>query len=491
MSSTGSALGNIREVVAKGPFSDDNWDNFDQYRVPSWYRAKKLGIFIHWGVYAVPAYGSEWYARNMYLPESDIHKHHVETYGPVDKFGYKDFIPMFKAEQYDPAAWAAVFKESGAEFVMPVAEHHDGFAMYDTPLNRWNSKNMGPKRDLTGELAEEVRKQGMRFAVSTHREENCWFFNGGTLLPSDVQDPEYADLYGRTEVMPFCKKMHVEHGSTPGDDWLDDWLVRTCELVDKFRPEVVFFDWWIEEALYAERLRTFAAYYYNRCAEWGIEGAINFKNEAMPSSAGVWDIERGQLKGIRYPFWQTDTSLAYNSWGYIEGLKYRTPEAIIHDFIDIVSKNGALLMNVGPRADGTIPQEQIDLLRQLGGWMNINGEGIYDTYPWKIFGEGPTAVPEGHFAEKNRQDFGPEDLRFTTKNGVVYVHILGWPEDGVVQIKNFYKNRRFCPRDLAKVELLGHEGELGYTRDEEAMKVTLPADRPGDYAWCLRLTPQA
>ncbi|MBB6428934.1 alpha-L-fucosidase [Algisphaera agarilytica] len=482
-------MNTIRDVVAQGPFDDANWDNFDQFKVPSWYRAKKLGIFIHWGVYAVPAYGSEWYARNMYVPDTDVHKHHVETYGPVDQFGYKDFIPQFKAEHYDATEWAEVFKESGAEFVMPVAEHHDGFAMYDTPWNRWNAKNMGPKRDVTAELAEAVRKQGMRFAVSTHREENCWFFNGGTLMPSDVQDPEYRDLYGPTDNMPFCEKMRVVHGSTPGDEWLDDWLVRTCELVDKFRPEVVFFDWWIEEALYAQRFRTFAAYYYNRCKEWGIEGAINFKNEAMPANAGVWDIERGQLKGIRYPFWQTDTSLAYNSWGYIEGLKYRTPEAIIHDFVDIVSKNGALLMNVGPRADGTIPQEQKDLLRELGGWMKINGEGIYDTYPWKIYGEGPTAVPEGHFAEKNRKDFGPEDLRFTTKDGIIYVHFLGWPESGEVHIKNFYKDRRFCHKHLAKVGLLGHPGEVEYTRDDEAMKVKLPAEKPGKYAWCLKLTP--
>ncbi len=486
-----AALHTIREVVASGPHQDTHWDCFDDYQIPAWYRNKKLGIFIHWGVYAVPAHIGEWYARLMYLGQEEhpAYQHHVKTWGPVDQFGYKDFIPLFKAEKYDPAAWAALFKESGAEFVMPVAEHHDGFAMYATDLNRWNAAEMGPKRDVTAELADEVRKLGMRFAVSTHRAENCWFFNAGTEIPSDVQDDRYRDLYGPCLPREIGKdKGHVTLGQTPGQAWLDDWLVRTCELVDKFRPEVVFFDWWIEEACYHQPLLTFAAYYYNRCSEWGIRGAINFKNEAMPRTAGVWDLERGQLKDIRYPFWQTDTSLAYNSWGYVEGMKYRTAPALIHDFVDIVSKNGALLINVGPRADGTIPDEQQALLRELGAWMAINAEGIHDTRPYKIYGEGPTTVPEGTFAEKDRQDFGPQDLRFTTKRGVVYVHVLGWPDDGVVKITHFHKNRRFLARELQSVELLGH-GPVDWVRDDQAMKVTLPAQQPGRHAWCLKLTP--
>ena len=490
-----AALADIRRVVDAGPFSDASWDTFDRYRVPDWYRDGKLGIFSHWGPYCVPAYGNEWYPRHMYEPGHHVHDHHVKTYGPLTEHGYKDFIPRFTAERYDPADWADLFAAAGAAFVMPVAEHHDGFAMYDTPHNRWNAAAMGPKRDVTAELADAVRARGLTFAVSTHREENCWFYNHGHLHPSDVQDPAHGDLYGHglgAAMPPHPDDPHgqnVAHGADPGPAWLNDWLVRTCELVDKFRPGVVFFDWWIEEAVYAPHLRTFTAYYYNRMASWGLRAAVNYKNQAMPATAGVYDIERGQLKDIRYPFWQTDTSLAYNSWGYIEGLKYRTPEAVIHDFIDSVSKNGALLINVAPRADGTIPDEQRTLLKQLGGWMTINQEGIKGTRPWKLYGEGPTAVPEGMFAEKNRADFGPRDLRFTTRAGVVYAHVLGWPDDGVVRIENFRKDRRFLPRDLAKVELLGHRGELKYVRDDDAMKVTLPDQRPGDFAWCLKLTP--
>ncbi len=486
------ALAQIQACIDAGPYSDQNWDNFEQYRVPQWYRDGKLGIFIHWGVYAVPAHVNEWYPRQMYLrnqkESGGCYEHHLKTYGPHDQFGYKDFIPLFKAEKYDAAEWAELFKESGACFVMPVAEHHDGFAMYDTEFNPYNAAKMGPCRDTTRELEIAVRERGMHFAVSSHREEHCWFFNGGMEFPSDVQNLENRAFYG-----PALKIKHEDGkgwvGELPDQAWLDDWLVRTCELVDKFKPEVVFFDWWIEEAFYAKALLKFAAYYYNRCAEWGIEGGINYKNEAMPPYAGIYDVERGQLAEIRYPFWQTDTSLAYNSWCYVEGMEYRTAGALIHDFIDIVSKNGALLINVGPRADGTIPEEQQHLLRELGAWLNVNGEAVYGSKPWKIYGEGPTKVEEGMFAEKHRQDFGAEDIRFTTNGGILYATFMGWPESGVVTIKNFYQYRRFCPLEIKKIEMLGISGELEFSRDYDGLHVTLPENRPCEHAWALKLTP--
>jgi alpha-L-fucosidase len=372
---------------------------------------------------------------------------------------------------------------------MPVAEHHDGFAMYDTDYNRWNAARMGPCRDIVSELAESVRERGMHFALSSHREEHCWFFNSGMTIPSDVQDDAFRDLYGPC-LTRSVKEDDAMKDEVLDDEWLSDWLVRTCELVDKFKPEVVFFDWWIEEACYAKHLLKFAAYYYNRCHEWGIQGAINYKNEAMPQFAGIFDVERGQLSGIRPLFWQTDTSVAYNSWSYVEGMQYRSPASIIHDFIDIVSKNGALLLNIGPRADGTIPDEQQHLLRELGAWLKVNGEAIRGTNPWKIFGEGPTEVKEGMFAESNRQDFTAEDIRFTTKAGNIYAHVLSWPESGTLTIKNFYENRRFCPLGIHQVEMLGRDGALEFSRDLEGMHVILPqGERPCRHAWVLKLTP--
>ena len=484
MSNIQTAMESIQKRINEGPYFDTSWDNFEQYQIPKWYKDKKLGIFIHWGVYTVPAYGDEWYPRRMYRKgcseNKGAYEHHLKTYGPQDQFGYKDFIPMFKAERFDPDEWARVFKESGAEFVMPVAEHHDGFAMYDTEYNRWNAAKMGPCRDVIKELSVSVREQGMRFAVSSHREEHYWFFDVAFDIPSDVFNEECKDLYD----------LAVRKDEMLDEECLNDWLVRTCELVDKFQPEVVFFDWWIEEACYAKHLLKFAAYYYNRCKDWGIEGAINYKNEAMPHYAGVFDVERGQLSGIRPLFWQTDTSVAYNSWSYVDDIQYRTPAALIHDFIDIISKNGGLLINVAPKSDGAIPEEQQMLLRELGEWLKVNGESVYYTRPWKIFGEGPTQVDEGMFGEKNRQDFGVGDIRFTTRDGNVYIHFMGWPESDVLTVRNFYKDRRFCPLKIERVEMLGLEGSLDFTRDQDGMHITLPkGERPCRHAWVLKLIP--
>ncbi|NQT87916.1 alpha-L-fucosidase, partial [bacterium] len=222
--------------VPDGPF-EPTWESLKKYSVPAWYQDAKFGIFIHWGVYAVPAFGNEWYPRHMYIEGSKQFDHHVETFGPQKDFGYKDFIPMFKAEKFDAAEWANLFRRSGAKFVVPVAEHHDGFAMYDSDLSEWCAAKMGPKRDLIGELAEAVRKEWLIFGLSSHRAEHWWFFDGGTKFDSDVTDPAYAGLYGPAQP----KDMQ------PNEEFLEDWLARTCEFIDKYQPQIVWFDWWIEE----------------------------------------------------------------------------------------------------------------------------------------------------------------------------------------------------------------------------------------------------
>lgn len=403
-----------------------NWESLQQYKIPQWYQDAKFGIFIHWGVYAVPAFGNEWYPRHMYQQGTNEFKHHVETYGPHNQFGYKDFIPLFKAEQFDATQWAALFVESGAKFVMPVAEHHDGFAMYETALNRWNAKEMGPKRDIVGELADACRAQGLVFTLSSHRAEHYWFMDGGMTFDSDVRDPAYADFYGPAQPKPEDQDA-TDSPEAPSEAWMEDWLVRTIEVTDKYRPQIVWFDWWILHKAWEPYLQRFAAHYYNRADEWGVGVAINYKIEAFPEGTAVFDIERGQLETIRPLFWQTDTSVSKNSWSYVEHQDYKTTTSLLHDLIDIVSKNGALLLNIGPRADGTIPEVEQQMLRDIGAWLHVNGAAIYSTRPWKIFGEGPTKVESGAFTDTKRESFTTQDIRFTTQGDNLYAVALGWP----------------------------------------------------------------
>ncbi|HZT98428.1 MAG TPA: alpha-L-fucosidase [Ktedonobacteraceae bacterium] len=467
----------IHEVIDTGPFHT-NWESLKAYHVPSWYEDAKFGIFIHWGVYSVPAFGNEWYPRNMYLQDSAVFKHHVETYGPQTQFGYKDFIPLFTAEKFDPDQWAGLFRKAGAQFVVPVAEHHDGFAMYDSAFSDWTAVKMGPRRDIIGELAAAVRRQWLVFGLSSHRAEHWWFFNGGMKFDSDVQDARYGALYGpaQPETLP------------PNEEFLDDWLARSCELVDKYQPQLVWFDWWIEQPIFRPYLQQFAAYYYNRGVQWGRGVAINYKKEAFPEGTAVFDIERGQFTDLRPLFWQTDTAVSKNSWGYVTNQDYKTADFIIDDLVDIVSKNGALLLNIGPRPDGTIPQPEQELLLDIGRWLAVNGEAIYGTRPWKVFGEGPTQVIGGSFNDTKRADFTSQDIRFTTRGDSLYAIALAWPEHGSMTIKSLATDSGLFQRDIAKVELLGYNEPLHWRRDDSGLTVDLPSRRPCDYAFALRIS---
>lgn len=466
----------IDQVIAGGPFQA-SWESLRQYTVPTWYADAKFGIFIHWGVYSVPAFGNEWYPRNMYIQGSEEFKHHVETYGPQSLFGYKDFIPQFTATEFDADEWAGLFKKSGAMYVVPVAEHHDGFAMYDCSYSEWNAVKMGPKRDIIGELAAAVHKQGLVFGLSSHRAEHWWFLNGGMQFDSDVQDPRYSDFYGPAQPKE----------TQPDQAYLDNWLLRTCELVDKYKPQLVWFDWWIEEPAFEAYRQKFAAYYYNRGVQWKKGVAINYKNQAFPEGTAVYDIERGQLAGIRPILWQTDTAISKNSWGYVKNQDYKTAEALVGDLADIVSKNGVLLLNVGPRSDGTIPEPEQQILLEIGEWLAVNGEAIYGTNTWKVYGEGPTQVSEGSFADTKRPPFTGEDIRFTTKGEALYVIILAWPGEQVT-VKSLRTASPLWDKEISGVSLLGHKGRLERSRDESGLTIRMPDRKPCKHAFVLKIT---
>jgi alpha-L-fucosidase len=476
----------VKDVAEQGPFAPE-WSSLEAFETPEWYLDGKFGVFIHWGVYSVPAFGNEWYPRHMYKKDDKTFAHHVETYGPQIEFGYKDFIPKFTAENFDATRWAALFKEAGFRYVVPVAEHHDGFPLYDCSYTEWNAAKMGPKRDVIGELAEAVRAEDMVFGVSSHRIENWWFFGHGREIDSDVQDPQYAGLYG-----PARDREEAEAGDDPPtQEFLDDWLARTAELVDRYQPQLVWFDWWIAQPPVHPNLKAFAAFYYNRGAEWGKGVAINYKKhggESFPDTAGVLDIERGQLAGMRELFWQTDTSVSKTSWGYVTNHEYKTVDSIIDDFVDIVSKNGSLLLNIGPRPDGTIPEEEQRMLREIGSWLKVNGEAIYETRPFTVFGEGPTEVVEGPFGDTKRGAFTPSDVRFTTRGDTLYAIVLAWPEDGKVTITSLAEGAEHLVGEVAEVSLLGSDAEIDWSRDAKGLHATLPAQRPTEHALVLRIT---
>lgn len=482
-------LKQIDQVILEGKYRDD-WGSLSGHKTPDWYYSGKFGIFIHWGLYSVPAYGNEWYSRNMYDASHREFDHHRRTYGDQKQFGYKDFIPLFRGERFDAERWAETFRRAGAKFVMPVAEHHDGFAMYATQFNRWNAKDMGPRVDVVGELKRACEEKGLTFCASSHRAEHYFFMNMGRTFDSDVNDERYSDFYGPAV---YCKEFDSEHMGLSTEDvfargadkaWLEDWLVRTCELVDRYRPKLVYFDWWIQNHSFKPYLKKFAAYYYNRAEEWGEEVTINYKHEAFAPGVGTFDVERGGLTDISPVPWQTDTAIGKQSWGYRADNEYKSSRQVVCDLIDVVSKNGILMLNVGPKADGTLTDEEAGVLAEVGKWLEINGEGIYGTVPWKRFGEGEVNNTAGFFQDGEEKPYTSGDFRFTYKGGCVYAFQMR-PDGGDVMIKSLGR-KGIHDFGVASVELLGR-GRAAFERDERGLLIRMAAEDHPKLPLCFKI----
>ncbi len=455
------------------PKYEARWDSLRQYQVPEWFKDAKLGIFIHWGVYAVPAFGSEWYPRLMYLEGRPEYDHHRQTWGDQKEFGYKDFVPLFTAQEWDPRGWVSLFKQAGAKYVVPVAEHHDGFPMYACSFTPWNAARMGPRRDVVAELGEAVRREGLKFGVSSHRAFNWHYYPFRDAF--DTSDSANSGLYGT----PHPDEAPVSY------EFILDWYARTQELVDRFRPDVLYFDFgWHRDEFRPWRPRV-AAYYYNHALAHGYEPVLQYKDK-LPPDAAVLDVERGKLDSIREQYWQTDTSVSYRSWGYLEDDELRSATSLVHDLVDIVSKNGNLLLNVGPRADGTIPDEVAALLRGLGEWLHVSGEAIYGTRPWETFGEGPTEVPE-NFREREQVPYGAADIRFTMRESSLYATVLGWPP-GECRIASLGSSSSIPAERISAVEMLGHAVPLEWSQDEAGLSIHAPPERPCEHAFVFKIS---
>jgi len=513
------------ERIAQGPFKP-SWDSLKQYQVPDWFRDAKFGIWAHWGPQCQPEHG-DWYARGMYEEGSDHYKYHVEKYGHPSKFGFKDVINEWKAENWNPDQLLSLYKKAGAKYFVALANHHDNFDTYDSKYQPWNSVNMGPKKDLMAGWAKAAREQGLFLGVSVHAA-HAWTWyetaqradkNGplagvpydGKITKGDGKnawwngyDPQelYAQshpLSAKVEGWDAFNQQWAWGGgaSKPSKSYCEKFFNRTVDLINQYEPDLVYFDdtvlplWPVSDA----GLRIAAHLYNSSIKKHGkLQAVLNGKilNEEQRKCM-VWDIERGQSQQIEPYVWQTDTCIG--SWHYdrrvYEKQGYKSAKTVIHTLADVVSKNGNLLLSVPLRGDGTPDDAELAIVEGIASWMQQNSESIYGTRPWKIYGEGPaieSAAPlsaQG-FNEGKGKPFGAEDIRFTSKGDTLYAIALGLPADGKVRVKSLAAGSSYYPSAITRVELLGH-GEVAIERSKDALTVQLPDKLPNQDALCLKI----
>lgn len=444
--------------AGEGPGAfEPEWTSLEKYEVPEWFRDAKFGIFVHWGPQTIAG-------------ES----------GSADgsKSPWKVLAANFSGEKFDANHLAESFRQSGAKYVVQVAEHHDAYAMYDSSLTQWSSVKMKPKRDFVAELSTAVRKQGLIFGASSHTEENWWFYSD----PPKKAPP--APLPGR----PIAPQ--------PDKEFLDNWHARLVEINEKYHPQIFWFDWCIEQPAYEPYLKKFAAYYYNRAAESKQGVVLNYKYDAFPVKAAVRDISWNTGRVFWKPGsicptpWQFDTMSNRKYWFWRKDMEMRPVAEIITEMVDVVSKNGNYLLNVPPAPDGTLTDGQEKILEAMGKWCAVNGEAIYGTRSWKVYGEGPNEGLGSHFNNNPpTTPFTAADTRFTQNKdaSALYVIALGWPENGKLTIKSLGKEAKLAEREIKSVRLLGPNDALTFEHTADSLTITLPGQRNGEHAYVFKI----
>ncbi|MCY0879891.1 MAG: alpha-L-fucosidase [Firmicutes bacterium] len=471
----------------QAPF-EATWESLRTFECPAWYRDAKFGIWAHWGPQSVPRYG-DWYARNMYVEGSDQYRYHWRVYGHPSRVGYKDIIAQWRAEAFDPDALMELYVAAGARYFVAQAAHHDNFHNWNSRYHRWNAVNMGPKKDIVGLWRKAALERGLRFGVSEHlgaaftwSRPNKGADRTGPYagIPYDGNDPAFEDLYLPTQGEP-CTDREVQPWYTSNLQWHAQWRLYLEDLIDQYQPDLLYTDGGVP--FDAVGLQVIARL-YNTSARihGGINQAVYTQKDRDPavSPVGVIDIERSQFSEVQDRPWQTDTCLG--NWFYDVRVRYKTAKHVLEILVDVVSKNGNLLLNVPQRPDGTLDEECEAILREMAEWFAVNGEGIYGTRPWIVSGEGPSHVIIDHFRE-DPVAWTSKDFRFTQKKDVLYVFLMQWPDDGHAEVHSL----GFQAGRVREVQVLGIPGSQRFLQQSHMLTVTLPPVPPTKYLQCLRV----
>jgi len=495
---------------------EENWQSLAQHnQAPQWFKDAKFGIYFHWGPYSVPAFGNEHYPRTMYghhsgkKPVENKQKrnynlgvgfqtfrefeHHKQAFGQPKDVEYHDLIPQFTASDFNAETWADLFYLSGAKFAGAVAEHHDGYAMWRSKLTPWNAVDTGPKRDVVGEMAKAIRKRDMKFITTFHHAK------GGDPGEQAGKKRRQWHYYGREQYMlrnnpQFSDSADLQklYGSMPRQEWLEMWNGKLAEVIDNYQPDMIWFDSWLDRIPEKNR-QQFAAYYLNAAKDWNKEVMITYKQQDMPQSIGVVDFEKGRMDKSTSYSWLTDDTISAGtwtttgSWSYTEELNIKSSKEILHTLIDIVSKNGQLLLNISPKANGVIPQAQQTSLLGVGKWLRANGEAIYNTRPFylngvSVYGEGPKRLKSsGHFVEMQGA-YNQENIRFTTNNNTLYAIQMGWPgSHKTVLIRSLSKEKR-GKLNISNVSVVDSPEQIQWQQTEQGLVIISPFKAPNKVA---------